>query len=258
MWRDLRARRTGVQGVIFRIFKKDANLLLKSSAGFVVSPVVPKKLLLSSSIIIMSAAPLPVVYSITASWYHWLVAVPLIGTVGTVLKAQQSPKEEKGAWMFRHKSLGLLTAIVVAPRLAYRLLGSKAVCSVACVIKEKSKAIKCRNSNVYLVLMFHYMVLSLACYQFNVQKVEGASGLENGLGKLTHYALYGFMTIMPVTGIAMGYFGGSGLPFFYTTLPGAVPTEAQKAQFGGIAKQVSPNETNRFITCIDRVSTDYI
>ena len=37
----------------------------------------------------------------------------------------------------------------------------------------------------------------------------------------SHYALYAFMTIMPVTGIAMGYFGGKGLPFFFTTLPGS-------------------------------------
>ena len=39
----------------------------------------------------------------------------------------------------------------------------------------------------------------------------------------SHYALYAFMTIMPVTGIAMGYFGGKGLPFFFTTLPGYHP-----------------------------------
>lgn len=75
----------------------------------------------------MSAAPLPAVYTIAASYYHWMVAIPLIGAVGTVLKAQQAPKEEKGDWMFRHKSLGLLTGMMVAPRLAYRLFGSKAV-----------------------------------------------------------------------------------------------------------------------------------
>ncbi|KAJ1466991.1 hypothetical protein T484DRAFT_1860109, partial [Baffinella frigidus] len=36
---------------------------------------------------------------------------------------------------------------------------------------------------------------------------------------------------MPVSGIAMGYYGGKGLPFFWTTLPGA-----EKAN-GAIAKQ---------------------
>ena len=50
-------------------------------------------------------------------------------------------------------------------------------------------------------------------------------------GHLSHAALYGFTIVMPVTGIAMGYFGGKGLPFFVTTIPGA-----EKAN-GGIAKQ---------------------
>lgn len=72
-------------------------------------------------------------YSVTASAYHWMVAFPLIGCVGTVLKAQDAPKEEKGKWMWRHKSLGLLTGIVVAPRLAYRIFNSQAV-SLFCFI----------------------------------------------------------------------------------------------------------------------------
>ena len=44
-----------------------------------------------------------------------------MGCVATVLKAQEAPKEEKGKWMWRHKSLGLLTGIIVAPRVAYRV-----------------------------------------------------------------------------------------------------------------------------------------
>ena len=39
------------------------------------------------------------------------------------------------------------------------------------------------------------------------------------------------LTAMPATGIAMGYFGGKGLPFFTTTLPAAKETR------GDIAKQ---------------------
>lgn len=39
--------------------------------------------------------------------------------------------------------------------------------------------------------------------------------------QLSHAAAYGLMTVMPVTGIAMGYYGGKGLPFFFTTIPGA-------------------------------------
>ena len=68
----------------------------------------------------MSAA-----YTKAASYYHWLVAAPLIGSVYSVLKAQQLPKEqkeEKMNLMWRHKSLGVLTGMIVAPRLAYRLV----------------------------------------------------------------------------------------------------------------------------------------
>jgi cytochrome b561 len=70
----------------------------------------------------MSLAP---AYTKTASYFHWLVALPLMGCVGTVLKAQSLPKEakdEKMQMMFIHKSLGLLTGIIVVPRFAYRII----------------------------------------------------------------------------------------------------------------------------------------
>ncbi len=44
------------------------------------------------------------------------------------------------------------------------------------------------------------------------------------------------MTIMPASGIAMGYFGGKGLPFFTTTIPGIVKTDENKKTTGLIAK----------------------
>lgn len=87
-----------------------------------------------------------------------------------MLKAQDSPKEEKGKWMWRHKSMGLLAGIIIAPRFAYRLMNRKA---------------------------------------YNVEKIAGSGAGEHKVGQLAHYALYSFMTIMPATGIAMGYFGGT-------------------------------------------------
>lgn len=131
-------------------------------------------------------------YSLTASWLHWATALPLIGCVGTVLKAQQAPKEEKGQWMFRHKSLGLLTGMIVAPRVAYRVISSGS---------------------------------------YHVQKLSGHPEVLNMAAGATHLFLYAFMTVMPATGIAMGLYGGKGLPFFWTTLPGFEQTN------GGIAKQ---------------------
>eukprot|EP00545_Synedropsis_sp_CCMP1620_P010085 CAMPEP_0119003480 /NCGR_PEP_ID=MMETSP1176-20130426/587_1 /TAXON_ID=265551 /ORGANISM="Synedropsis recta cf, Strain CCMP1620" /LENGTH=183 /DNA_ID=CAMNT_0006955089 /DNA_START=34 /DNA_END=585 /DNA_ORIENTATION=- len=130
-------------------------------------------------------------YSRVAASFHWMVAIPLMGCVGTVLKAQNSPKEEKGKWMWRHKSLGLLTSMVVAPRFAYRLWNRSA---------------------------------------YNVSPVVGSGALEHLAGKVTHYGLYAFMTIMPASGIAMGYYGGKGLPFFFTTISGASQKNGQIAK----------------------------
>jgi len=131
-------------------------------------------------------------YSVGASWLHWATAIPLVGCIGTVLKAQEAPKEEKGLWMFRHKSLGLLTGMIVAPRIAYRLFNRSA---------------------------------------YAVRDLPGSNALEHLAGKAGHYALYGFMTIMPASGIAMGLYGGKGLPFFYKTF------DAFPEKNGAIAKQ---------------------
>jgi 1,2-dihydroxy-3-keto-5-methylthiopentene dioxygenase len=130
---------------------------------------------------------------------HWLTAIPIIGCVGCVLKAQEAPKEDKGTWMHRHKSLGLLSGMIVAPRLAYRLVS--------------------RSS-------------------YSIESLPGSSKIEHMLANVSHAGLYGFMLIMPASGIAMGYYGGKGLPFFGVTLPGVVKTDENKKSTGEIAKQV--------------------
>ncbi|OEU20775.1 Ni_hydr_CYTB-domain-containing protein [Fragilariopsis cylindrus CCMP1102] len=137
-------------------------------------------------------------YTVTASSLHWLSAGTMIGCVGCVLKAQESPKEDKGTWMFRHKSLGLLTGMIIAPRLAYRIFNRSA---------------------------------------YKIEELAGASSIEHILAKISHGGLYAFMAIMPASGIAMGYYGGKGLPFFTTTLPGVVKTDENKKSTGEIAKQ---------------------
>jgi cytochrome b561 len=76
--------------------------------------------------------------------------------------------------------------------------------------------------------------------------LAGASSIEHILAKISHGGLYAFMAIMPASGIAMGYYGGKGLPFFTTTLPGVVKTDENKKSTGEIAKQVCyVNFTNR-------------
>lgn len=60
--------------------------------------------------------------------------------------------------MYRHKSLGLLAAMVVFPRAGYRLL---------------------------------------AMNRFRVIPLAGNTAIENSLGTFTHKLLYAFMVIMP-------------------------------------------------------------
>ena len=129
-------------------------------------------------------------YSIVASHFHWFVAAPLMGCVASVLIAQQAPKEDKGTWMFRHKSLGLLTGMIVAPRLGYRLFNAA---------------------------------------KYKVGHPTGTSKIEGHIADISHLALYGFMVGMPVTGTIMGYYGGKGLPFFWTTLDGATSANGKLA-----------------------------
>lgn len=91
----------------------------------------------------------------------------ILGTVGTVKVAQNldSKHPMKGDLMKLHKSLALVSAGMLVPRLGLRLL----------------------------------------------TKQPNAAAIHS---KLSHFLLYGFMTAMPASGIAMGYYGGKGIPFF--------------------------------------------
>ena len=48
-----------------------------------------------------------------------------------------------------------------------------------------------------------------------------AAAWERAVANVSHLALYAGMFALPMSGVAMGYFGGKGLPFFWTTIPGA-------------------------------------
>ncbi len=61
--------------------------------------------------------------------------------------------------------------------------------------------------------------------------LPGTALWEIAASKITHVLMYGFMIFMPISGVAMGYYGGKGLPFFFTTVAGAEVAD------GKIAKQ---------------------
>jgi len=48
---------------------------------------------------------------------------------------------------------------------------------------------------------------------------------------LSHLTLYGFILGMPIQGAIMGYYGGKGMPFFLTTIPGAETKNEGYAKF---------------------------
>lgn len=55
--------------------------------------------------------------------------------------------------------------------------------------------------------------------RFQPVYLPGAS-YEHILSSISHLGMYGFMFFMPISGIIMGYYGGKGLPFFWTKIPG--------------------------------------
>jgi 1,2-dihydroxy-3-keto-5-methylthiopentene dioxygenase len=55
------------------------------------------------------------------------------------------------------------------------------------------------------------------------------SVMEQFAGKLSHFALYTGMIVLPISGVLMGYYGGKGLPFFFTTIPGATKENRKKS-----------------------------
>jgi cytochrome b561 len=56
-------------------------------------------------------------------------------------------------------------------------------------------------------VLFLYFFLHIP-EQYKVEQLSGASGTEHVLAKLGHVGLYVFLTVMPASGIAMGYYGG--------------------------------------------------
>jgi cytochrome b561 len=64
-----------------------------------------------------------------------------------------------------------------------------------------------------------------------------AAAWEKMAATASHTAMYGFLIAMPATGVAMGYYGGKGLPFFFTTIPGA-SKESKNGKLAGQAFKI--------------------
>ena len=65
-------------------------------------------------------------YTKLQGFLHWGMAPALTGSILCVLKAQEydwkTSPEPKGVWMWRHKSLGLLTGMLAVPRIITKVI----------------------------------------------------------------------------------------------------------------------------------------
>lgn len=134
-----------------------------------------------------------VTYSVTQSWFHWLVAAGVGVIVGTVKLAQNSTKEQLKSWgvtkrrlMDLHKSTAVLMTVIIAPRVVMRL------------------------------------------FSFVPPSPPGPV-LQHLAASATHLLMYGSLVALPTSGILFSYYGGRGIPFFGRTIPGAPEDKVDKA-----------------------------
>ena len=108
-------------------------------------------------------------YAKPLQWIHWGMGGGIVGCVGFVKAAQYTPSDspQKGNYMFYHKSCGLLVLALLGPRYFYR---------------ATTRIPKPLAGRITLML-------------------TKAPRWQELAGAGTHYALYGAITILPITGI---------------------------------------------------------
>lgn len=120
-------------------------------------------------------------YAMSMRWLHWAMAAGTLGCFGTVQYAMSLPKTE-----------GKKKGDVMSAHKSFGLL-------MGILIPARIGA-------------------RLAS---TIPKHLPGPTIQKWGGDAAHTALYGFMMVMPASGIAMGYYGGKGLPFFGFHIPGA-------------------------------------
>ena len=100
-------------------------------------------------------------------------------------------------------------------------IGGGIVGAVACVKlaqNTKDKEWKARlmttHKSLALVVLALVPLRMGARFYSHIPKMLPGSLLEQKAARASHTALYGFMLALPVSGVAMGYYSGYGVPFF--------------------------------------------
>ena len=139
-------------------------------------------------------------YARSLSIVHWSMAAGVISCFALIEIKKREPKGSSkiGPLMKYHKSIGLLMmgfiGIRVGLRLITRIPQQLEAPNWMKIAANISHAGLCYDS--YLLILIHYTMCN-------------------------HLYIDGFMIFMPTTGILMGYYGGKGLPFFFTKIKGS-------------------------------------
>jgi cytochrome b561 len=142
-------------------------------------------------------------YSRTAGFLHWGTALPMMASVAAVLKAQQYPDKkspERQWWMHQHESFGLLTAMILVPSVSHRVIYFKSYNNVKPL----------------------------------PEIIAGNAAMEHAAASLAKLGLHGFGIVCAVTGVAMNYLSGWGIPFFWTKVPGLEKTPENSQKYGAL------------------------
>ena len=149
-----------------------------------------------------AAAPVEEQYARPLQWMHWIYAGGFVTCLGTVAASQQT----------------------TGPT----FLGTKGETKGTLMMIHKSTAV------ILAALVWPRILLrGLSA----VPKQLPGSFPEHFAANISHVSLYGFMIAMPATGMAMGYYGGKGIPFYgLFTIPGK--SEGRTKEDGKFAGQM--------------------
>lgn len=141
-------------------------------------------------------------YAMSARWMHWISGGGMLACVGLVLAAQQLPSWKK-----------------CTPEQK----------------KQKGDLMFYHKSFGLLTAGILFPRLAIAIMNKRPPLPPG-NAIEHALAHLSHFSLYALVIFMPVSGVTMGYMGGKGLPFFFTTVTPA-SGKMGKAANGKLAGQ---------------------
>lgn len=113
------------------------------------------------------------------------------------------------------------------------MLGSIGTVKAAQWTEDKEKKMKYMHLHKSLALIVLGFLPVRFALRFTTKlppHLAGTNTFERLASNVTHYSLYGCFTILPISGVIMGYYGGKGLPFFSHHIEGAKETNPELAK----------------------------